>query len=119
MGNMPLAEKYFIALHWSVTQFQGTTEVFPQTLGERVFAVITPMLAILLLTSVVSFTVGRLQDGVTSRHKLRNAQARALRAFSLRYQIKAKDTMDIRKVIAHIADAQEEREQEITLLSLL
>ena len=42
---------YFTALHWSVTQFIGSMEVFPSNLGERVFAVM------MLFQSLIIFSV--------------------------------------------------------------
>merc|ERR1719330_381526 len=51
---LPTLEVYFIALHWSLTQFHGSMEIHPGNTVERLFALITLTIGMLFFSAVIS-----------------------------------------------------------------
>lgn len=49
-----LGYRYVTSFHWSLTQFTGSADVYPQNVGERTFAVVSLLFGFLLSASVVS-----------------------------------------------------------------
>jgi len=49
-----LEEKYFVSLHWAISQFTSSMEVYPQHLLERIFCVFMILVAFLFAAGFVS-----------------------------------------------------------------
>lgn len=77
--------KYLTSMHWAFTQFQGTSEILPgmgsgKVVGERAYAVVCVMFALIIL----SFFVSSLTNMMMQLQALRNERvgmARAVREY--------------------------------------
>jgi len=97
--NTTVSYQYLTSLHWALTQFQGTSEILPGTITlERGWAVVTVMLALMILCSVV----GGLTNMMMQLQSLREEQVwtqRAVCSYLMFNKISVRLSVRIKKYI--------------------
>jgi len=79
--NYSVWHQYLCSMHWALTQFQGTSDIFPgTTTNERAYAVVTVILALLTLCSFVSALTNIMMQLRALRTE-RNFRDRAMRSY--------------------------------------
>jgi len=94
VADVSLGRRYAISVHWAVTQFTGTMEVFPQNVYERVFSV-----AVLIVGFVVSAAfVSQITARMTRLQMITEGQDRkvsVLRHYLLHHKVPAALTVRV------------------------
>lgn len=94
-----LGYKYFCAVHWSLTQFQGTSEVVPgTTLPERIYAACFLLFALMILASFVSSLTNMMMQ-LQSLKDEKNRQQRAIRSYLSTHKISMALSMRVKKYV--------------------
>lgn len=77
---------YLMALHWSISQFHGSTSVAPCNTTERIFAVVLLFIGMLTSSAFVSVVTNMIFQTRQARRKLNEQQAR-LRAYFSKHTV--------------------------------
>lgn len=107
------SEGYLLALHWSITQFHGSSYVTPGNTSERVFAVITLVCGMLTFSVFVSVITDMIFQ-VRHVRKSRRDQDSALRSYFARHAVSTQLMLNVKMYLKlhvdvnkHLQDAQE------------
>lgn len=121
MPDRSLSYRYTTALHWSLTQFTpASMEVFPKTVGERVYSVVVLIFAMVCFSSFVSV----LTASMTQLRKIQNDSSRQfwlLRRYMRDWGVSKRTRMRITRYLEYAYKQQKQRvqENEVSLLALL
>lgn len=121
LNSDSLAYRYFLCLHWSVSQFAGgMDEVVPHNLAERVFAVglwISAFMMAAVLTSSLTSEITRLQI-ISNQHA---QQLSILRRFLSDKGVSNKLSVRVQRNARHVLQQQQRymRESSVELLELV
>lgn len=117
--------KYLASMHWALTQFQGTSELVPgTTLGERLYAVVTVLVSMLILATFVSGLTNLMMQ-LENLQASRKHQQRTVRSYLSSHRISSNLSVRIRRyvdwqqTILHAANMNEEEVLKILPSSLL
>jgi len=110
--------RYLTSIHWSLTQFQGTSEIVPGTTSERAYAVLFLLCALIILAWFVSILTNNMRQ-IQDLHAEQTFQQRCVRSYLNENKISSTLSVKVKKYI----DFQQRREQhrkhnEEVLLSL-
>lgn len=91
--------KYVCAIHWALTQFQGTSEILPgSTLVERIYASVFLTFALIILASFVATLTNMLLQ-LQALKDMRNRQHREIRSYLQANQISRALSMRVKKYV--------------------
>lgn len=91
--------KYFCAVHWALTQFQGTSEIVPgTTLSERAYAAIFLLMALMILASFVSSLTNMMMQ-LQSLKDERNRTQRSIRSYLYHHKISTQLSMRVKNYV--------------------
>jgi len=82
----PLINGYLLALHWSLTQFHGSSVIGPGNMTERVFAISMLVIGLVTFSMFVSITTDMILQ-VRQVRKRRFEQTQNMRDFFLRHRV--------------------------------
>jgi hypothetical protein len=113
--------RYTTALHWSLTQFTpATMEVHPQNVGERSFAVVVLIFAMVCFSSFVSILTASFAE-LRKIQSNRSRQFWLLRRYMRDWGVSRETRLRIQRYLEYAFDRQSKRvqEKEVQLLELL
>lgn len=116
--DQPLAYRYLTSMHWSLTQFHGTMEIYPRNLPERAFSVAVVLIALILFSSFLS-SITNLMIQLQSLRSESVRQNRVLRTYLQQHQISQQLSVRVKKFIVGRTLQRQERDDEVELLRLL
>eukprot|EP00927_Polykrikos_kofoidii_P005413 TRINITY_DN12147_c0_g1_i1.p1 TRINITY_DN12147_c0_g1~~TRINITY_DN12147_c0_g1_i1.p1 ORF type:complete len:842 (-),score=165.59 TRINITY_DN12147_c0_g1_i1:251-2716(-) len=91
--------RYFCAMHWALTQFQGTSEIIPGTsLGERIYAAVFLLFALMILASFVSSLTNMMMQ-LQSLKDERDRQQRLVRSYLQANRINRALSMRVKRYV--------------------
>jgi len=109
VGSTTILYRYLTSIHWSLTQFQGTSEIVPVSVWERAYAVIYLITALIIFASFVS-SLTNLMRQLQDLQNDRTAQQRVFRTYLTENQISSGLSVRVRKYIAWM-DRQRQRQR--------
>jgi len=91
--------KYLSSIHWTLTQFQGTSDVTPGgTLAERTYAVLFLLMALFILTIFISSLTNRMMQ-FQNLHSQRTYEERVVRGYLSNHDITHQLSVRIKKYL--------------------
>jgi len=111
--------QYLSSIHWSLTQFQGTSDIVPgQTLLERVFAVATIQMALIVFSGFVSTMTNQMMQ-LQSLHSRRTLEQRVVRGYLSNHSISTTLSCRIKKYIEWKQRLDKRQEHDTEIVKLL
>lgn len=111
--------KYFTAMHWTLTQFQGTSEIeVGGTLQERAYAVWTVLFALIMLAIFVSGLTNMMMQ-LQSLASKRTHESRVVRGYLNNHKVSKALSLRIKKHIAWKQRQQRRTEHDAEVSKLL
>merc|ERR1719221_1130857 len=99
VGDREVVYQYLNAIHWTLTQFQGTSDIVPgTTLGERAYAVGTIVMALIVFSSFVS-SLTNLMMQLQSLHSKRTYEQRVVRGYLAVHSISSVLSVRVKKYL--------------------
>lgn len=119
INKSTLGYKYLSAMHWALTQFQGTSDIVPgSTSPERMFAVLFLVLALIILASFVS-TLTNMTLQLQSLKDERNRQQRSIRVYLMQNKISRELAMRVKRYVEWRLNFLNNQETDLETLKML
>jgi len=122
VGQLGLMEsslwhRYLTSVHWSLTQFHGSTDVNPTNMLERLVAVCVLLMALILFSSFLSSITHMMMQLSSLRHE-RTVHLRALYCFLDDHSISPELSVRVKKYVES-KPTQQQKEHDVEFLRLL
>jgi len=121
MTQSSFSYKYFTALHWSLTQFTpASVNIVPHNMGERVYAVVVLLFAVIVFSSLVS-SITAAMSRLLQISAFFDKHVSVLRRYLRRHDVPVELTVRIMRYAEHKVHVQkrEIQEKDVSLLKVL
>jgi len=118
MGEADISYRYLTSLHWSLTNFQGTMDVFPGTTNERAFAVVVLYSGLVIVSYFIS-TITHIMSQIQKIRSEKMLQRWKLVRYLYDSHVSPDLTVRVKQFVDRVAKTQRNGQDDVELLKVL